>query len=101
MEHLTTIASFTSSYFADLCGYFLRRGNYDIFEKTAAERHRNAKKAAEGQDRQKKHMQVCQLSGIPFFVASEHLLPPCSDAERVLWMRNLTHSGHDSVTKQP
>ena len=34
------------------------RGNYDVFEKTAAERHRNAKKAAEGQERQKKHMQV-------------------------------------------
>ena len=34
------------------------RGNYDVFEKTAAERHRNAKKAAEGQERQKKHMQA-------------------------------------------
>ena len=39
------------------------RGNYDVFEKTAAERHRNAKKAAEGQERQKKHMQVSILSG--------------------------------------
>ena len=37
------------------------RGNYDVFEKTAAERHRNAKKAAEGQERQKKHMQVRPL----------------------------------------
>ncbi len=34
------------------------RGNYDTFEKTAAERLRNAKKASEGIDRQRRHMQV-------------------------------------------
>lgn len=34
------------------------RGNYDTFEKTAAERLRNAKKASEGIDRQRRHMQA-------------------------------------------
>ncbi|KAK9804716.1 hypothetical protein WJX72_001738 [[Myrmecia] bisecta] len=34
------------------------RGNFDVFEKTAAERLRNAKKAAEGAERQRKHVQA-------------------------------------------
>ena len=44
------------------------RGNYDVFEKTAAERHRNAKKAAEGQERQKKHMQVPNILQDPIML---------------------------------
>ena len=35
------------------------RGNFEDFEKTASERLKNAKKAAEGQERQRAHMQVC------------------------------------------
>lgn len=48
------------------------RGNYDVFEKTAAERHRNAKKAAEGADRQRKHMQVntSVLGKLPHIILS-------------------------------
>ncbi|GAB4813067.1 hypothetical protein N2152v2_000113 [Parachlorella kessleri] len=34
------------------------RGNYDVFEKTAKERLRNAKQAAEAQEMKKKHMQA-------------------------------------------
>ena len=35
------------------------RGNYDTFEKTAAERMRNQRKAAESVALKKQHMQVC------------------------------------------
>ena len=35
------------------------KGDFDTFERTATERLRNAKKAAEGQERQRAHMQVC------------------------------------------
>ena len=34
------------------------KGDFDTFERTATERLRNAKKAAEGQERQRAHMQV-------------------------------------------
>ena len=38
------------------------KGDYDTFERTATERLRNAKKAAEGHERQRAHMQVwCKL----------------------------------------
>ena len=37
------------------------RGNYDTFEKTAAERMRNQRKAAESVALKKQHMQVCRL----------------------------------------
>lgn len=37
------------------------KGDFDTFERTATERLRNAKKAAEGQERQRAHMQVCVL----------------------------------------
>ncbi len=33
------------------------QGNYDVFEKTMAERLKNAKKAAESQEMKKKHIQ--------------------------------------------
>lgn len=38
------------------------RGNYDTFEKTAAERMRNQRKAAESVALKKQHMQVCRLT---------------------------------------
>lgn len=58
------------------------RGNYDVFEKTASERHRNAKKAAEGQERQKKHMQAsCLLPGLgPVFLSLLAGCLLCGDA---------------------
>ena len=34
------------------------KGDFDTFERTATERLRNAKKAAEGQERQRAHMQA-------------------------------------------
>lgn len=37
------------------------RGNYDTFEKTAAERMRNQRKAAESVALKKQHMQVRRL----------------------------------------
>ena len=38
------------------------KGDFDTFERTATERLRNAKKAAEGQERQRAHMQVWYFS---------------------------------------
>ena len=38
------------------------KGDFDTFERTATERLRNAKKAAEGQERQRAHMQVSPSS---------------------------------------
>ena len=37
------------------------KGDFDTFERTATERLRNAKKAAEGQERQRAHMQVSRI----------------------------------------
>ncbi len=42
------------------------KGDFDTFERTATERLRNAKKAAEGQERQRAHMQVCLGSRVEF-----------------------------------
>lgn len=46
------------------------KGDFDTFERTATERLRNAKKAAEGQERQRAHMQVVRSPFAPHF-------PPC------------------------
>lgn len=44
------------------------KGDFDTFERTATERLRNAKKAAEGQERQRAHMQVAmqKISALDF-----------------------------------
>lgn len=52
------------------------KGDFDTFERTATERLRNAKKAAEGQERQRAHMQVwCFPGNFSFFC--ERLLVKC------------------------
>jgi ATPase subunit of ABC transporter with duplicated ATPase domains len=44
------------------------KGNYDVFVKTAAERLRNAQKAAEAQAAKKAHVQVCMIMLLGFGV---------------------------------
>ena len=62
------------------------KGDFDTFERTATERLRNAKKAAEGQERQRAHMQVgsgvrawCFRIRVQGFLP-EYSLPPDSTA---------------------
>ena len=49
------------------------KGDFDTFERTATERLRNAKKAAEGQERQRAHMQVSVSACITIFFGSSQL----------------------------
>ena len=55
------------------------KGDFDTFERTATERLRNAKKAAEGQERQRAHMQVCwgsrnEVSASDFGISCLHVV---------------------------
>lgn len=59
-EHTGRACSRHADSFSGLCSRKLTayRGNYDVFEKTAAERLRNQRKAAESVAHKKQHMQA-------------------------------------------
>ena len=70
------------------------KGDFDTFERTATERLKNAKKAAEGQERQRAHMQVwgtAYLKPKPFTKSLCDTMRRCSEADpgKKAWIMRL------------
>lgn len=61
------------------------KGDFDTFERTATERLKNAKKAAEGHERQRAHMQVQTTPGTALMCRQVPFNWHCTCRYRLFW----------------